>query len=321
MLTVNSGGTRPLKSQQRNQVVFVHSHPLLPARIPAWEAAMLHVDQSRPTSANLSYFIPPPHIITGTTTRERQDLFLENWLRLRVILYARLKESSHDFETLKTQQWRDFLGGKGGEILNTQTETKTGSQRKAAQDLVERIFISQGLHDPRLTWTGPITFCDTTYNSAADIPDEDRREILWELYEFGFYIELLHLDRILCPGQATSLASQSALELLRTDRLNDIFVQDITPLRSRLVPDYLEPRGLASTDVLHRAAPLEALRSMLSRWPGVPNDVQNQIPLSSPDVLSSTIIAVEHSMVQFYVQIFFECTGRPPLVPHVPPVM
>ena len=126
---------------------------------------------------------------------------------------------------------------------------------------------------------------------------------------------------MLCPGQAPFAPSQSALEIVHANILSQIFVQDLLVFCSRLVPDYLALKGLTAVDVHQRTEALDALRVLLSRWPGVPDGVLNQSPQTSPDVPVATITAMEHDMAQFYVQTFFEYTSWPPLIPHIPPTL
>ncbi len=303
-----------------SQVFVDPQHFLLPHTLRPWAYAMENVDEARPSLRALGHLIPPPRLFVTVKTTARLEGFLENWLRIRIPLYASLKGLKKVFP-LSTQQWRDYLGGAGGQIKNLDTGTKVAGAKASAQAEINNLFEAQGVRASDLVynWTRPIKFCDQEFGSVADVSEGDLREIFWEMYEVGFQTELLWMDRRQCPGQTLVAPSQDAVEVIRRCMLSRFTVHNLSPLRSRLIPDYLAPAGFSTPNTFCRAPTLEAFRILLSRWPGVPDLIRYQTPLTNPAVSEATILAVERTMAQFYVQMFWESAGRPPLVPHVPP--
>lgn len=280
---------------------------------------MERVDQSRPPVGKVHYLLPAPRWFVNVRTPQKQAIFFENWLRLRVPLLATLESSSEKFHPLKSQEWRDYLAGSGGQVRDLNSGTWTAAQKASAQRAIEEIFRAQEVENLQFSWARPLKFCDTTFESAAQITDDDRREILWEIFEIGFHIELTHMDRKLCPGRALTAVSQEALEIVRREMLSLTCSYDLPPFRCRYVPDYLSPTGWSSSHISNRASTLEAFRRLLSRWPGVPDTIKHQQPVTGTGVSVATLSAVEEEMALFYVQTFWEHTGRPPLVPHFVP--
>ena len=52
------------------------------------------------------------------------------------------------------------------------------------------------------------------------------QKVLWEVYEMGFWLELLAMDRLLCPAGGDSY-NQVAQEQQRMANISQIFDQDL----------------------------------------------------------------------------------------------
>lgn len=264
------------------------------------------------------YLVPDPGLLL-TTNASRADNFLENWLRIRILWLSMLVSAPENIEPLPSQWFRDFLAGNRGKMQMSERDNKTNRRKSEIQATLDRIFRKQGLQDLSYLWSGLIYFCDDTYTTVQDIPSAIRREIYWELYEVGFQHELIHMDRFLCPESVTNVSSRSALELRRLNLISAIFKYDLSPIRSRLIPDYLAPAGLSASNIRQRANSLEALRCVLARWPAVPDTIKFHPALDSKGLQEPMIAACEYAMACFYTQTFWRQAGRAPLIPHVPP--
>lgn len=301
----------------------------MPAAHLDWHRAMEAVDVSRRVQGRMGHFLPSPSLFIGPTADGRRGAFFENWLRLRVSLYSAHLGPPTQIKHFQSQEWRDYLGGVGNVAKDTVEgalggagagkRSKAAVRKEAVRLAVEEIFGGGEAANPRLLWDAPLKFCDQGYGSFGDISVLDQREILWEVFEMGFRLELTILDRKLCPGHNLSAATGDAMEVMRRDLVSKVSTYKLEPLRPRLVPDYLMPAGLLAKVPAQRVPSLEAFRTLLSRWPGVPDTIRLQTPLTDSSVSVPTALAVGREMFGFYVQTFFEHSGRAPLVPHVTP--
>ena len=153
---------------------------------------------------------------------------------------------------------------------------------------------------------GTVEWFGTT---ASNTPPSDAlcRQIAWELFEIGFRAELLHLDWELRPTSDDPSFDESE----RQERVAAIFTNG-NHIRPHELPRVDE--GLAAPRPRDRATALEAFRVVVSAWPGCPLVITQSEPL--PTLSEEKIEAVERALLRFYLQEFYEASGRAATVPH-----
>ena len=68
----------------------------------------------------------------------------------------------------------------------------------------------------------------------------------------------------------------------------------------------------------NRVEGLEALRTLVCRWPATPPHIRHSPPLTS-ETDPAIVVAMEQSLAQWYTQAFWECAGRAASVPRTYP--
>ncbi|KAJ3473404.1 hypothetical protein NLI96_g13019 [Meripilus lineatus] len=274
-----NGKTTKPPVPQRNKFVETHSE-FLPPQISVWAECLAAVDQKAETIGKINYFVPEPALIMAQTIRPE------------------------NFEPIHQQWWRDYLNhvrlddaGKPG--------TATGERKGEVFALFNTIF-----PDSMVTSPGQPSFF------GKELRELDARlcqEVLWEVYEMGFRMELLAMDRKLCPSDSGPQPSADSLysEQRRVERVAEVFSQK-THIRISALPT--SHSGLAAEDIKDRAPALEALRQILKQWPGAPPSIKTRE--ISAGMSADVLHMAEKSLIQFYADTFYRYSSRAPLVPH-----
>ncbi|KAK7448856.1 hypothetical protein VKT23_013586 [Stygiomarasmius scandens] len=155
-------------------------------------------------------------------------------------------------------------------------------------------YTLQSLTSTQAEWRGQKLLIDTLPSPRI------AHEVLWELYEISFRLELVTLDRQLAHGRRQSdLHACWRGPILRVD-FDD------------------EDRGLGSTSLENRLPYLRALHNLMQGWPGPkPLEIENPFPTGDSDgCVSAKAQEVEEAMAHFYVRMFFNTFHRPAVLPH-----
>ena len=142
------------------------------------------------------------------------------------------------------------------------------------------------------------------------LPLHTIRQVVWDLYELNFRIELLALDRSIFPcGKITSKQST-----VRENMMLDIFPDGMLIFHRLPAKDL----GLGAKDWLGRIPYVEAFRKFIVDWPSSPSRTLISIPdsLASAHDGEQRLLAAEGTLYSFYCQTFFLYFGRAPSVPH-----
>ncbi|KAH6874843.1 hypothetical protein BKA70DRAFT_1128834 [Coprinopsis sp. MPI-PUGE-AT-0042] len=134
-------------------------------------------------------------------------------------------------------------------------------------------------------------------------------EVLWELHEMGFRLELLALDQALAPEKWSSNSVSRELAIRKVfpssdGKVAEFFVGSI-PNRNQ---------GLASFDWKERLKSIAALRDLMLAWSTCSSDIRRSPPLAK---LTSQEAAacVERDVVEFYFSSFANHFDRLPIPP------
>ena len=131
------------------------------------------------------------------------------------------------------------------------------------------------------------------------------------MYEIGFRLELLAMDKLLCPLRSDFTYRQVTQEQEHMDRIMKIFEQD-SNIRITALPT--SNHSLAANNIHDRVPTLEALRQVLMCWP-----MANQtIPISpiTNNFPMEVLEMREKHLVQFYIDTFFIHSSHAPIVPY-----
>ncbi|KAI1788510.1 hypothetical protein LXA43DRAFT_894450 [Ganoderma leucocontextum] len=282
-------------------------HEWMPPPLGIWERVMAGVDlakPARPQSEIWGYWIPEPGLLLRPQSADRRKRYIYNWLRIRAAwLYVlRLREARATL--LPTQWWRDFLYGDTG-----RTDRRHDTRNAQRQDSMTQAFqLAFQQADYDLTSTAPVTWFKTR------LPTLDERLcplIIWEVCELGFRHELLALDRLLVPGRDGNFDEEQREELL-----GRIFV-DHSPFCVADLPT--ERAGLSGPTPFHRVPYLESFRRVMARWPRAPASLYQRGAITT-SLSPAEITSREEELVEFYVNTFFEQSGRAPIIPHAVPI-
>lgn len=288
-------------------------HEWMPQRLAAWNDAMAAVDLSapaKPQSQMWGYWIPKPGLLLRPQTQDRLHRYVVNWVRIRLAwLYVlRLRESR--VTRVPTQWWRDVLYGTTGQ--NAKDEKTRVAQRWREIEDVFGVAFDRWDFDPS-PFGAPRWFNKSIDSYEANV----WRPIIWEVCELGFRHELLALDRLLVPCRGTAQTEEHR-ELLLSDIFPDGGVYSVHALPT-VHKDLGVTAGLWAELPQSRTRSLEGFRRVLARWPRCPPSIHSAPPFDT-HLKHDDIVAREKELVAFYVNTFFDNSGRAPIVPHRFPI-
>ena len=278
--------------------------PLHPLRGSPWQLAMMACNVQRPhPSVPWGFWCPDPAtLLRGELLRQRCVFW--RWLKIRGDWLYCLDQStfaiiSPALEPLRPQAWRDLLMA-----TSTQREPTTKAAQRRAVTLAgldKHFTASVRLESEDVRW-----WRGRKIDSAQDIQENELSEMAWEMAEVNFRVEILHLDYALCMAEVKANESETERRRLAAEMFVD---------HSPVVPTL--PRGqegLVADQIRARAPFLEAFRVMMTRWASCPTTIKNAQPLTGT-VSEHHIEHMESCMILYYVQTFWESSGRAPQVP------
>ncbi|KAI0336918.1 hypothetical protein BDW22DRAFT_1433741 [Trametopsis cervina] len=273
-------------------------HPCLPPCVATWETALRGVQQwNSNVQVPWGYWIPDPVLVTTSGSVDRRKRYVLNWLKIRDAWYYITRDARYR-RPLPTRWWRVYLD----EGPHPQTETggkSKAKERSHVMKILALVFSTQNIRagDIQPMWFG---------RPVADVDDQLCREVAWEISEMAFRTELLMLDLKFYHAHADPALSAQRIE----------YMQQIFPGGRQLYLTSLPTAniGLASQDPLVRAKSLEPLRRLMLTWPGVPDPIRSSQSLDTLDD-SAFVRRMERVMAEFYVNTFYQQSGRAPVLP------
>jgi len=142
-------------------------------------------------------------------------------------------------------------------------------------------------------------------------------QVMWDLFENNFRLELLTLDQAIVPRSSNDYR---ALE-------RDQMVMSVMPTGAFMMNHMLSrDMGLGAHDWKNRAQHVEAFRDLLGSWPGEPAQQLRRMSAgtwvlggSGFQGTEGQVLAVERVAFPFYCQTFFNHFGRVATIPHIMP--
>ncbi|KAF7790693.1 hypothetical protein EIP86_001649 [Pleurotus ostreatoroseus] len=291
-------------------------HPVVPPILGIWRAASAAVELKQEVprgDAVWKYWVPEARLVVGTDAPERLKRYVLRWLRIRDAWYyliSRHLDYGEALHPLKAPQWRDYLNMSSlvQKDIDLAPDNKRSKQIVAVLDTFAQLLGDSSPDESVVAkW----------FNVDVESLDESAwrrvlRQVAWDVAEVGFRVELTELDRYLVPRSAPGDDRE------RIER--DALLARVFPAnRGLILKDFpTATDGLEATHLDKRSAYLEALRQVLSRWPGAPDNMKSCPALTSSN--STIFVAqMEREMADYYCATFFRVAGRAPVLPRCLP--
>jgi hypothetical protein len=278
------------------------------------------------------YALPDPHAFLGTT--QRLDMYCACWLMIRPLWINLATHRRPGSAYPQPQDWKTFLtdlylqmglilpSSSHGAVSTSHKKSSTSGKRKDQQGQQNRskrqktgddsehegvenamfnVDISKFSSPSDVFWRDEMLITkDSLTSNRYSIVSSVAREIVWELFNTNFALELLATDRVIFPRNNTLY---SALE-------RDALVAECFPDCVLVGLDYpLADKGLGAFFWRDRIEYVEAFRSLLSTWQG---PAAGQLGRMSALVANSSelhVLEVERLAYRFYCQTFFDYFG------------
>ncbi|KAJ3474860.1 hypothetical protein NLI96_g12214 [Meripilus lineatus] len=280
------------------------NHPLFPPRIPIWTESLAQVDRKVSALGKIDYFVPEPALLVGPSIRPTKPSYFRNWLRGREPWLHIITHSKYEQPPIHQQGWRDYLNHQNLDEAAHGT-THTARQKAVVLSLFKALSVDEDLEVGH-----EVEFYGRPFPlDSLDV--QLCREVVWEVFEMGFRLELWALDKHICRPPSRSLYEQQIFEYERLTLISRVF-GDSGHIRVATLPT--GNHGLAATDLAARIVALEAFRRVLIRWPGAPAPlVATSISVNLPD---RKVEEMERLAVTFYLDQFYIYSSRAAIVPH-----
>jgi hypothetical protein len=310
----------------------------MPPAIPLWADALKAVDTDsrrivqHPNKGLLTgYQFPDPHIFLP---EGRQMAYLSAWLSCRAGWVQSVVSNCAELPVPKTQQWRDFLFQKAISVnpakalspplmrptpvlaasasrhrsaAHKASKARRREKLEASSNEIFTLRLATTSVPKELFWNGTKVL-DGKVNMLTPAVT---LEIVWDLYEHNFRLELLALDHCVMaeswrdPMKAT----------IRDSLLRGVFPGDGGFLVGAMPTSN---QGLAAERWEDRLPFVENLRMLMSDWPGHSAVKLKGIKVFNPSFAPtcSYVEEVERILAPFYCQTFFDFFGRAAITPH-----
>ncbi|KAG2079724.1 uncharacterized protein F5147DRAFT_784807 [Suillus discolor] len=253
------------------------------------------------------YSLPDPGLFVNVLSLQSLMKYLANWLACRPTWLERVYEESPR-PLPRAQNWRDFLISQHAQVpANPQTSSKTSKSKALTATLFQKeVTVLRALWagPTNVHWRGKDIVISTLDNPPADLV----RQITYEICEQSFRYELLDLDEHL--GRDAHKDKEARKEQI--ELIHSIFLSKSLRVWNRDLPEENDGLNVSSFDA---ALPyFESFCKVLSTWEHFPESLKQPLDATR----------CEHNMWKgmkecccFYVQSYFDNTGRPPIVPHL----
>lgn len=296
-------------------------HRFLPSPVPSWVKALESTEENFSickVDAVGGYFVPRPEIFVSGENDEKRGLFVRSWLRLRPIVLSMYEGPDivpvWKRLTIGHQAWRTWLleGRLDTEPARADPNTATGKKEGRFRDEIAAKVAELRAGDPDIGIISSSVAPKWHDEVIDNLPNhiEACREILWDVGEVGFRLDLMHLD-----GEISDLGATPEHHRL---------LQGCFRSGDRMLPSVdlgMANTGLAELDWMTRAPFVWSLKKLMTAWTG---DKPSWVGASCPEegYSKEEFLQLELRVAQHYIQTFFINFRRPPVLPlqlsHVP---
>ncbi|THU99076.1 hypothetical protein K435DRAFT_659668, partial [Dendrothele bispora CBS 962.96] len=284
-----------------------------PAIVPVWcdaQAELAPLSTTLPAS-ELGYFLPDPDMIISSPNDETKMRLAYSWLKLRELFIFRLSSRlAGSMPTLlRNQQWRHLLAVAAG--IKYSAETESGRKHEEMRQLLVE-YVDETRSGIRLKLehlsSAPVTWRGRDFAASEELSPTVVQEIVWEISEISFRLELMALDRSLAP-HADWEQRQS---VLGDCWMGTPFHIDLSGTKS----------GLGRNNFNSRLPHLQSLFQVMKLWPGPkPILLDGIFPSRSQYIhgndFQQAVLQVEESIARFYVRTFLNTFKCPATIPRL----
>ncbi|THU97074.1 hypothetical protein K435DRAFT_857976 [Dendrothele bispora CBS 962.96] len=284
------------------------------AAVPAWGTALSELSSFHDVRIpeKLGTYLPQPESLLSSDSELTQAYLISTWVKLRPLFLWLLSNAGSNPLNLKGHQWRSILDLGHGLQYKEGSGTSTSWKHTEMENLL-RLHLADRRHHVELTFE-TLPTADVEWRGEALLLDrlprlQVAKEILWELYEINFRMELMTLDRTLLLNVEWGL---------RQNELSHCW--DGLPFHVNF--DH-SGSGLGSPSFLQRLPYTQALYYVIRAWPGPkPDEITFPFPIQITDGsvtkthFEKQVTMVEEALARFYVRTFFNTFARAPTIPH-----
>ncbi|PBK58917.1 hypothetical protein ARMSODRAFT_983466 [Armillaria solidipes] len=246
------------------------------------------------------YALPPPSCLTTAENPSKIHSMFKFWLCIRVPMIARLSSTLYLPALMDQNSWKtlvslDYLGkATQQENSDTKAAKRRDRMREFLKGCCDEIEMDVGTAEKdSVFWRG---------KPYSELTATDFQEVVWEISELEFRLELAELDRMVrvaVPNHDTA----------RETAVSRCFAGPIT------IADVGSANmGLAHPNWFDRAPYLCSLHQLMQTWAGTKPEI---IAKDKKTWLwtESEIQQLEKEVAEYYVDTFFLHFGRPPVLP------
>jgi hypothetical protein len=253
------------------------------------------------------YSLPDPGLFVNVLSPQSLVKYLANWLTCRPSWIEHVYDE-RPRPLPRAQSWRDFLISQHAQDpSNMQTSGKTSKSKAATALLFQKevpVLRALWAAPTNVHWRGKDIAISTLDNPPTDLA----RQIVYEICEQSFRYELLDLDEHLGrEARKDKEARKERMELLRS-----IFPSKSLKVWNRDLPQ--ENDGLNAPSFAAALPYFESFHKVLSTWEHFPESLKQ--PFDATGREHNIWMGMKECCL-FYVQSYFDNTGRPPIVPHL----
>ncbi|KAF9004135.1 hypothetical protein BDZ89DRAFT_1238909 [Hymenopellis radicata] len=307
--TAHPPGRGPL-----TKVLVYPLHTLLPTIFTTWLSAAAEIDESYDLEFCVNkplerYFLPRPDLFTNVSTSKKLSEYLTSWLRIRGIVLGCMGDGQP--QAISHKVWRLWLDRCDLELEVTEGGANVARKMKDKDEILALLAVArqQGPVDVAVEgkWKG------TTFRPDGALGERHAREILWEVNELAFHLELAALDERL-----SSLSSARE----RYNRVRRCFPIGLAPLH--LCDLGQANHGLSHPDWFRRAPFVCALRHVLrfwdisvihgASWLNDESEIRND---EKKGFCKEYLELFEKKILKLYISSFLAVYGRTPRLPMI----
>jgi hypothetical protein len=289
--------------------------PFLPPEIPCWAQALLSVDTSAGrlivgVDRLVDFPIPDPHLMLSsgdkTLTYIVRYLGLRSVWRTIIVNKLQSRIINSDRIGFTSQQWRACLEPPSAPSSSSEQLTRTQQRKVAAINTLASQLAGAVL--PNYVYWNGVEIISNDPTSAQLIA----AEVIWDLYEHNFRIEVFLLDRAIMKD---AWADES--QAVEREKLLLLLFPGDTGYLVEWMP--IANEGLAAESWIERCGYVRNFCKLLATWPNHPTALDRKLQASPSE---KEVVEIEQMAVRFYCQTFFDYFARAPITPHrLPPVV
>lgn len=303
----------------------------MPSLCPDWAAALRAVNRRAPRRSNVprasaGLMYPDPGYMASMTPQNRAYA-IAAWLSVRAARCGQmLYPGNAQKPVVPASAWRQFFWIYRRQPSSSLSITPSDTGAPIPDDDLDAAAkAAKAMFGTDMATAMNKTTCEVFWRGRAyHVTDgavqgmEHRvvQEILWELAELNWRYEVLALDRFAAPHMWLEEDTAGA----RTSAILAVFVPSASLVFTHS-PFPTENAYIAAGNHGTRLQALDALRRVMSDWPGCPGPIKHAVsdslPSSSPSLDTRVI---EAQSMLFYCQTFYDYFNRPPILPCMLPI-